>query len=249
MATYRGEQTLVLRENGKWLRYVFWGGALGMCFLVVSAIDSPVPDVGKIIGSAMGILFFGFSGCVLQTRRIVVDPSRREITIASEGFRQATTERLRFDEIKRILVLTTFDSVENLRGVSIMRERWSIAFVLKERSVPVTKNLYITKEQALRDAQKIQRLLDVEISDTVEESIAHLAQNGKRVEAMTLASRALGQTTAQAKEFVERNAGLTGADEGDTRLSNSQGLREMELAAGTVGGETSIPRRAKSEGS
>ncbi len=195
-----------MRENGEWLRYVFWGAAIGMGFLVVSAINSPVRDVGKIAGSAMAVLFFGFSGFVLRTRRIVIDPLRREAIITSKGFRQVTTERLRFDEIRKILVLITFDSVENSRGVSVMRERWSIAFVLEGRSVPVTKNLYITKEQALRDAKKLQLLLGIEITDTVEDSIAHLAQAGRKVEAVTLASRALGTTIAQAKDFVEGSA-------------------------------------------
>jgi hypothetical protein len=207
MTPYENGKALVLRENGEWLRYVLWGAAIGMCFLAVSAINSPVRDVGKIIGSALGVLLFGFSGFVLRSRSIVVDPSKREVTLVSKGFRQTSTEALKFDEINRILVLMTYDSVENLRSINVLRERWSIAFVLRERSVPVTKNLYITKEQALRDAKKIQRLLDVEISDTIEEGIAHLAQTGKKVEAMNVACRALGMTTAQAKDFVEGNAG------------------------------------------
>lgn len=201
-------RTFVLRENSEWLRYVFWGGAIGMGFLVVSAINSPVRDVVKIIGSAMGVLLLGFSGFVLQVRHIVIDSLRREVIMTSKGFRRTTTERLGFDEIKKILVLMTFDSVENLRGVNVMRERWSLAFVLNERSVPVTNNLCPTKQEALRDAQKMQQLLGVEIIDTVEESIAHLAQNGRKVEAVVLAARALGMTTAQAKDFVDGNASL-----------------------------------------
>ena len=85
-----------------------------------------------------------------------------------------------------------------------MRERWAIALVLEERSVPVTENLYITKERALRDAKRIQQLLNVEISDAVDESIASLAQNGRKIEAVTLASRSLGMTTTQAKDFVDK---------------------------------------------
>lgn len=200
---------MTLRENSEWLRYVLWGAAIGMGFLVVLTVNSPVRDVGRIVASAMGVLLFGFSGFVLQTRCIVIDPLRRQVIITSKGFRQTTTECLRFDEIKNILVFITFDSIENVQGVSVMCERWSIALVLKERSVPVTKNLYITKEQALCDARRMQQLLDVEITDTVEESIAHLAQSGKKVEAVTLASRALGMTTAQAKNFVEGNISPT----------------------------------------
>lgn len=207
-------ETFVLRESGEWFRYVLWGAAVGMGVLTVSAVNSPVREVGKIVGGAMGVLLFGFSGFVLQVRRIVIDPLRREVIMTSKGFRETTTERLRFDEIKKILVLTTFDSVENLRGVNVMRERWSLAFVLDERSVPITKNLYLTKQRALRDAKKMQLLLGVEITDTVQESIAHLAQAGRKIEAVTLASRALGMTTAQAKGFVEGNASPTSRSSG-----------------------------------
>lgn len=209
MAMDKNGPALVLRENGEWLRYVFWGAAVGMGLLAVHAIGSPVRDFGKIIGSALGILLFGFSGCVLQIRRIAIDPLRREVIITSKGFRQTHTERLRFAEIRKILLFRTFDSVENLRGVNVMRERWSLALVLEVRNVPINKNLYITKEHALRDAKKMQRLLGVEVIDSVAEGIAHLAQAGRKVEAMTLASRALGMTTTQAKEHVEGNASPT----------------------------------------
>ena len=91
MTTHKGDQTLVLRENGEWLRYVLWG-----------------------------VLLFGFSGFVLQSRRIAIDPFRREAIMTSKGFRNTKTERLKFDEIRKILVLTTFDSVENPRGLTLV---------------------------------------------------------------------------------------------------------------------------------
>ena len=70
------------------------------------------------------------------------------------------------------LMLRTFDLVEDSRGVDVMRERWAIACVLDGRSVPLTKNLYLTKESAMRDARKMQALLAVDITDDVDDSIA-----------------------------------------------------------------------------
>jgi hypothetical protein len=165
-------EALVLRENSEWLRYVFWGAAIGLSVLMVNTVNAPVREVGKIIGIAAGILLTAFSGFLLQTRTIVIDPLRREVVLTSKGVRQTATERLGFDEIKELLVLKTFDQVEDSRGVNVMRERWAIAFVLDGRSVPVTKNLYVTKESALRDARKMQALLAVDITDDVDGSPA-----------------------------------------------------------------------------
>lgn len=81
-----------------------------------------------------------------------------------------------------------------------MRERWAIGCVLDGRSVPVTKNLYLTKESAMRDARKMQALLAVDITDDVDDSIAHLTRSGNKIEAVTLASRARGVTITQAKD-------------------------------------------------
>ncbi|MBI4938437.1 MAG: hypothetical protein HY846_09545 [Nitrosomonadales bacterium] len=209
MTALRNGQALILRENGEWLRYALWGAAIGMGLLAASAVNSPDRDVGKIFGSAVGILFFGFCGFVLKSRRIVFDHASQEISITSKGLLQTNTERFGFEEVGKILVLTTFDSIEDLNGTSRQRERWAIALALEERHIPITRNLYITKEQALRDARKIQQLLNIEVSDAVEDSITHLAQNGRKVEAVTLASRALGMSAAQALDFVEGDSSST----------------------------------------
>jgi hypothetical protein len=135
---------------------------------MVNAVNAPVREVGKIIGIAAGILLTGFSGFVLQTRTIVIDPLRREVVLMCKGVRQTTTERLGFDEIKKLLVLTTFERMDDS---NVTRERWAIAFVLDGRSVRATKNLYVTKEGALRDARKMQALLAVDITDERGETI------------------------------------------------------------------------------
>ena len=200
---------MTLRENSEWLRYVLWACAIGLCFLTVNFINAPILDFGKIIGSVMGVFLFGLSGFVFQTHKTRIDPLRREITITSKGFQKSTCEIVEFDNIDHIILITTFDYDEDLMPANRWQERWSLALACKGRSVPITHNLYVSKEQARRDAKKIQQLLNVEISDTVEESIASLAQNGRKIEAVTLASRSLGMTTTQAKVFVENNAGLT----------------------------------------
>jgi hypothetical protein len=58
-------KTLILRENGAWLRYVFWGIAIAMLSLAATAVTAPVRDVEKTIECSLGALLFGFSGFVL----------------------------------------------------------------------------------------------------------------------------------------------------------------------------------------
>lgn len=204
MKVHSRSKTLVLRENAEWLRGVFWLSALGMGTLLASFFSAAERDMGKIIGSALGVLLFGFSGFVLQTRRIVIDPLRRETIIESKRFRGTTTTRLRFDDIEKILLVTTFENVEDARGANVMRKRWAIAFLLADRSVPVTKNPYPTKAAAVLDAvrYRFDQLDRHQLPDLFR--IAHLAQNGQKAAALTLACRALHMTTAQAKALVEQ---------------------------------------------
>lgn len=224
MTRNKGDQAFILQEGSEWLRYAFWSCAIGMGLLAANAINAPVRDIGKIVGSMLGVLLLGFSGFVLRIRSIVVDPSSRVVTITSKGFRRTSTERLRFDEIRKILVLATFDTIENLRGANIARERWGFALLLEEHSVAVTKILYITKEQAMRDAVKMQHLIGVEITDTREESITHLVKSGRKIEAVTLASREVDMTSTQAKDHIARKTGQSAQPSrarstiGDTRV-------------------------------
>jgi len=205
---------MTFRENSEWLRYVFWACAIGLCFLTLDFINEPVIDLWKTIGAVMGVLLFGFSGFVFKTHKTIVDPSRREITITSKGFKKSTSEIVKFDSIDRIILVATFDYDEDLMPANRWQERWSLALVCKGRSVPITHNLYVSKDQAMRDANKIKQILNVEISDTVEESIASLAQNGRKIEAATLATHSLGMTPTKAKDFVDKNTGLTSRPSG-----------------------------------
>ena len=207
MKLYHRNENLIWHENPVWLRYMLWAAAIGMLVLAVGAFNAPARDIEKIIESTLGVVLLGFCGFVLPSRTIVVDPTHRIVTIASRRFRRESTERMRFEDIRKVLVLATFESVENVRGAEVLRERWYIAFALAGRTVPVNRNLYVTKEGALRDAKQIQQLLRVELCESAEESIAYLAQNGRKFEARTLASRALGLSMVQAEELVNRIAG------------------------------------------
>lgn len=153
---------MTLRENSEWLRYLLWACAIGLCVLAASFINAPVQDVGKIVGSLMGVLLFGFTGFLFQTHKTIIDPSRREVTITSKGFKRSTSEIVKFDSIDRIILITTFDYDEDLIPANRWQEHWSLALACKERSVPITHNLYVSKEQAMRDAMKIRKFLGVE---------------------------------------------------------------------------------------
>jgi hypothetical protein len=155
----RSDQPLILKENSEWLRYVLWGGAIGMCFIAASTIASPEREAGKIVGAALGVLLLGFAGCVMQTRRAVIDPARREVTLVTKGLRRQSVERLAFADIRRIRLLATSE-----RDEGVDRSRWAIVLVLDQRSVQLTRNLYLTRDQAMRDAAAIQQRLGVEIS-------------------------------------------------------------------------------------
>lgn len=205
--THKHQPIWILKEHGEWLRYVLWACAAAMALLTADTFAASAHDPGKIFAGAMGVLLFGFSGCALKTRRIGIDPLNRSVLIVTRGYRRSAVERIGIDAIQRILVLTTFDTDENLRGAPVMRERWLIALALRERTVAVTRNLYVRKEQALRDAARLQRRLGTDIVDSVEDSIGYLAQQSRTVEAITLAMRALAMTTEQAKNFVGQYTG------------------------------------------
>lgn len=197
---------LIFRNNSEWLRYLLLAGAAGMCVLLFNSLTEADRDVGKIIGGTVGVLLLAFSGCVLQVRHLVVDPARLEISVVSKDLMKTVTDRFRFDEVRKLLVLLTYERDEELSPANRQRERWSILFLLKDRSVPVTVSPYVSKDQAMLDAQLIQELVRAEISDDPQEGLTQLAETGRTIDAVIMARQQLGMTLLQAKEFVDQAA-------------------------------------------
>lgn len=202
MTAHQGSKEVILRENSEWLRYVFWAGAIGLGILAIQAINADDRDFGKIIGSSLGALFFGFSGFVFRTRLIAANPTRRKITITNKNCRKFTTETVSFDEIKQILLVMTLTYDSELTPSNRWQEGWTLALMCNDRSVALTLNP-ASKPQVLLNAEKIQRLVNVDITDSIEESIAHCIKNGKKIDAIALATQKLGMTVTQAKDYVE----------------------------------------------
>lgn len=198
---------LVFWDNREWLRYVLLGCAAGMCVLAFNSVTETERDVGKIVGGTLGALLLGFSGYVLQVRRLVVDPTRLEISVTSNSLAKTATDRFRFDEVIKLLLLRTYEHDEELLPANRQCERWSVLFVLKDRTIPITTSPSPTKEQALREAKRIQQLLRVEISDNPEEGLTQLAHAGHTIDAVVVARQQLGMTLVQAKEHIEQTAG------------------------------------------
>ena len=196
--------SLIFRDNSEWLRYVFLAGAAGLAVFVANGLAEPETEIGKIVAGALGALLLGFSSLVLQVRCLVVDPLRREVTVTGKSLIQTVTTRFRFDEVSKLLLLRTYEQDEALLPANRRRERWSVLFVLKDRTIPVSTNLYASKEHALREAQRLQPLLNVDISDNPDEGLAHLTQTGKTVDAViALRRQQPDMTLTEAKEIVD----------------------------------------------
>jgi hypothetical protein len=202
---------MILRENNEWLRYIFWACAIGLCVLFVNAINAPVRDTGKILGTLSGVLLFGFSGLVYRSRKVKIDPHRRKITITSKGLRQTFCEVLDFSEVERIVVLESFTYESDLLPANRWQKNWTLALACRGRIVPVTLNPSVSKDEAMHDAVNIRLLLGVEISNSTKESISGLAKSGRKVEAITLAERTLGMTTSDATNYVENDMKPSGS--------------------------------------
>ena len=197
---------LIFRDNNEWLRYVLLAGAGGLGVFVFNSLTGAERDVGKIIGGTLGALLLAFSGYVLQVRRLVVDPARREISVTSKGLTKTVTDQFGFDETLKLLVQLTYDRDEDLSPANRQRPCWSILFLLKDRSIPVTVSPYVSKEQAMRDARHIQKLVRVEISDNLGEGLTQLAQTGRTIDAVIVARQQLGMTLTQAKDSIDQAA-------------------------------------------
>jgi hypothetical protein len=74
--------------------------------------------------------------------------------------------------------------------------------------VPVAVNPYASKDQAMREAVRIQQILPVEISDNSEEGITQLAQTGKSIDAViALRRQRPDMTLTQAKDMIDHMTG------------------------------------------
>lgn len=208
MTSTTSAKLLVFRDNSGWLRYVLLAGCAGMCVLVFNSLMEAERDFGKIVGGALGALLLGFSGYVLQVPRVAVDPARREVTVTGKSSTKSVTDRFRFDEVVKLLLLRTYDRDEELLAANRQHERWSVLFVLKDRTIPLSTNLYASKEQALREANRIQPLLNVDISDSPDEGLAHLIQTGKTIDVVAVLRRQQpDMTLTQAKQIVDDSTG------------------------------------------
>lgn len=195
---------LIFRDNNEWLRYVLLAGAVGMGVLVFNSLTGEDHDVGTIIGGTLGVLLLAFSGYVLEVRHLVVDPARLEISVIRKDLAKTVTDRFGFTDVRKLLVQLAYGHDEELSPAHRQKPRWSILFLLKDRSVPVTIRPYASKDQATHDAQRIQELVRVEISDNLEEGLNQLAQTGRTIDAVIMARPQLGMTLVQAKEYIDQ---------------------------------------------
>lgn len=206
MASYRKNEVLILKENSEWLRYFFWGAVLGMCFLAASVIRAPEIDFGRLYGSAAGAALLGFCGFALRVRRVTADPAKRELYIVNKGFRQSSVERILYDEINNVQVLTVPGTYTDSNDRSMPCEDWRVALILKDRKVMVNANPSARK-QVDDIAKLIQKFVQVkEVPGNKDEAIMALLQSGNKIDAIKLAVSGLGLTLEQAKDFVENKS-------------------------------------------
>jgi hypothetical protein len=195
---------MILRENGEWLRYVLWAGAVGLCFVTAAALGAPERDLGKVIGGVLGVLLFAFSGWVYQTHIVEVDTLRREVRRTRKGFRKSRDETIPFAAVQRIALVETVDYDGELMPANRWQRRWCIALVCDSGPVVVTNNPYVNRQSAMRDAIRLQQAIGVGLTDSVEESIAILARTGRTTEARALGARTPGPAGDRGKDLAEK---------------------------------------------
>lgn len=194
---------MIIRENSEWLRYLFWCIAIGLSILAIQHVTSPEQDTGKIVASFLGVALFGFSGFVFKTHKVIFDPAQKKITLTHKGFRSVTQLIIPFSNVEHIVIVKTFHYNEELLPANRWQERWYLALATKEDIVTLTHNPSVQKEEADQLAKKVQRLLGVDILDSDQASLNVLQKTGRKTEAITLATRSLGMTIAEASQHVE----------------------------------------------
>ncbi len=197
---------MIIRENREWLRYVFWACALGLSFLTIQSAISPGHDIGKIVGSILGALLFGFSGFVFKTHKVVFDQLQHKIILIHRGFRNFSQQTISFSDVENVVVVKTFHYDEDLAPANRWQERWYIALKCRTEIVTLTHNPSFRKDEARHLAQKIQSILGVGILDSDQESLKTLIMAGRKAEAITLAARSLGMTVTEASQHVESSS-------------------------------------------
>lgn len=194
---------MIIRENANWLRYVFWCCALGLALLGIQTTSSPDPDIGKIIGSTLGTLLFGFAGFVFTTHTVVLDPIQKQIILTHRSFRDIRKQRIPFSEVEHIGVVKTFYYDEDVVPANRWQERWYLALKCRTEIVTLTHNPSVSKQEATELAQRIQSILGVGVLDSDQESLIALLKTGRKAEAITLAARSLGMTVTEASQHVD----------------------------------------------
>lgn len=194
---------MIIRENGEWLRYVFWCVAIGLAVSAIQHAASPEQDAGRIVASFLGVVLFGFSGFVFKTHKVTFNSAQKKITLTHKGFRSVTQQIIPFSNVEHIVIVKTFHYNEDLLPANRWQERWYLALACKEDIVTLTHNPSVQKEEADQLAKKVQRLLGVDILDSDQASLNVLQKTGRKTEAITLATRSLGMTIAEASQHVE----------------------------------------------
>jgi hypothetical protein len=194
---------MTIRENGEWLRYVFWCCAFGLTSLGIQHAISSDRDTGKVIGSILGALLFGVSGFVFKTHRVVLDPIRKQIVLTHQGFRNVAQRTIPFSDVEHIVVVKTVHYDEELLPANRWQERWYLALKCRNDMVTLTHNPSVRKEETSLLAQKIQSMLGVTILDSDQESLIALLKSGRKTDAITLATRSFGMTVTEAGQHVE----------------------------------------------
>lgn len=194
---------MIIRENSEWLRYVFWCCALGLGLLAVQIATSPDRDTSKIITCILGSILFGFSGFVLKTHKAVFDPHQKKISLTHRGLKNTTQKIIPFSDVTHIVIVKTYHHNEDMLPANRWQECWYLALMCQEEIVTLTHNPAVQKEEVYRLSQKIQSILGVDILDSDQASLNALLKTGRKVDAITLATRSLGMNITEASQYID----------------------------------------------
>lgn len=196
------------RENSPWLRWVFFAGSLGMGILLYRALAADEPDFVRAACIAAGVLLLGFSGVVVQERRIVVDPARRSIVIESRRLRRRSRDSIAFDELRKIQIVATPTTREDSGGRTLPDTDWFVALVLDGRTLSVNQNPCNSPDQARALALEIARRTGLALDEGGDGSVDALVRQGRKIEAISALARQQGLSLSDARAEIERRIAL-----------------------------------------